>query len=436
MRRHARPSAVLRPFCSKPRPQAAGIMASSSDILNRAGDDVATIKRLPFWISCTIFFGLAVLAVLSRVFLKFRHKLSFGLDDYLLFFAASCLISGSGVLFLEIDNLYVGPAIQKDPSLVMHIDPVRMQSIFSNAIAHQHTFFTLLWTAIFTVKFSFLAFFYGMLNRMRTMKIYWWITAIVCVPSWATIVAIPFAICHHFGTESIKCMENPQVPLYTALMAVGGTLDALTDLMIVSIPVLVLRRVSIPFQQKFAVGAFLCLSLMMVVMTLVRSAKIHGPKGVPIDITWAVYWVHIEASIAIIMVSLTAFRTVFNLSRDQRETRERRKKPTTYLQRLGGGKKKRQNEGMELPQVPRATMTGMRTFIHGGKRESGDSTVILSHDDTLKSYGGEKDHYDDEEMNKRYTVGTARTFGGTTLASTTAGTIQTRTTVSMSSRGM
>lgn len=165
---------------------------------------------------------------------------------------------------------------------------------------------------------------------------------------------------------------------------------------------------------------------MMIVMTLIRSAKIHGPKGVPIDITWAVYWVHIEACVAVIMASLTAFRTVFNLSRDRSDYRDRMKKPTSYLQRLGR-KKKNNDERIEL-QVPRATLTGMRTFIRGDKRGSGESTIGLSttgniaksrfEDDDQKSHPPKKDELVVEERSLSDRRDGGEDWYGSTLAST------------------
>lgn len=120
-------------------------------------------------------------------------------------------------------------------------------------------------------------------------------------------------------------------------------------------------------------------------MTIVRSAKIHGPGGL-IDIRWAVYWVHIEASVAVIMVSLTSFRTAFNLNRTRTESRDRMLKPSTYLQRgkVHGG-------DIEL-QSPGATMGSYRKM---GKQGSGDSTVILSREG-VSTPNSQNDYHLDE----------------------------------------
>jgi hypothetical protein len=136
------------------------------------------------------------------VFIKIRHHLRFGPDDYIVFFATGCLIAGTGVMYVEVDNLYIGPVIQKYPALAKAIPPARMEKIFKYGMLHQHVFFTLLWCCIFAIKAAFLAFFKKMINRMRSLTFYWWFIVMVLVPSWAVIVSLSFIQCPHFGTDA------------------------------------------------------------------------------------------------------------------------------------------------------------------------------------------------------------------------------------------
>jgi hypothetical protein len=144
----------------------------------------------------------------------------------------------------------------------------------------------------------------------------------------------------------------------------------------VSIPIIVLHRVTLPTRQKVIVGTFLCLSLTMVVMALTRSAKIYNSGGRKIDIRWTVYWVHVEACIAVITVSLTSFRTAFNQSREVSESKQRLKAPRSYLQ--GSSKKSGGNTGRAIEMLPRSKSSGLGSYFSSGKT-IGESTVELSH---------------------------------------------------------
>ena len=130
--------------------------------------------------------------------------------------------------------------------------------------------------------------------------------------------------------------------------------------------------------------------------TIVRIAGIHTGRTVKsIDSVWETYWQFIAANIALTMTAATAFRTFFvsRSAEDRRHIKEvgsgvsgeswynrgqrlLRSIFSTRLWRSRRSKRSRQtldgsyggwdNAPMELRQhIPRATLTGMRTFING-----------------------------------------------------------------------
>lgn len=158
---------------------------------------------------------------------------------------------------------------------------------------------------------------------------------------------------------------------------------------VIVIPVLLLWRVRIKFQQKLALGLSLCLSIIMIITAIVQISGIHAPTNT-IDVTWEIFWQLMEACIAVIMVSLTAFRSLFVAygsgakSPPQKPSLRKRVLNSRIIvgrKRAGGS----DSEEMErLPEIPRATLTGMRTFIRGKGTEgsvmkseaSGDTQVL------------------------------------------------------------
>ena len=151
--------------------------------------------------------------------------------------------------------------------------------------------------------------------------------------------------------------------------AIATIVDVVTDIIVLSFPVVLLREIRVDARQKFTLGLSLCLSILMVVVTIVRVAGSKIDRG-EVDILWLAFWEQQEASIAVMVISLSAFRALFvaksmnNPPRrplrqsinDWRQRVERRRLgPTTNEQET-------QDIGM-LPQVPGPTLSGMSSVI-------------------------------------------------------------------------
>ena len=145
------------------------------------------------------------------------------------------------------------------------------------------------------------------------------------------------------------------------------------------------------WSKKAAIAATLCLTVLVVIITIIRIATIvHQDK---IDPIWGVYWHIIAAEVGVIMAACMTFRVFFvarnkpgsphssrsahwyHQSRDffcryLSSSRWRRRQgpvsrstadSSTLCDKCHDGRSGRQ--GQDLPSVPRAHMTGMRTFI-------------------------------------------------------------------------
>ena len=77
-----------------------------------------------------------------------------------------------------------------------------------------------------------------------------------------------------------------------------------------SFPIAILLQIQINARPKAGIGLWLCLSLAMVIIALVGIAGIKLAGG-KVDIVWLVLWQQQESSIAVIMVSMSAFRSLF-----------------------------------------------------------------------------------------------------------------------------
>lgn len=152
--------------------------------------------------------------------------------------------------------------------------------------------------------------------------------------------------------------------------------------LVVTIPILILRKSQMELKQKLGIGVFLSLSVVMVLANTTRYSGYHLRVN-SIDATWLICWIYLESSIAIIMASITAFRTLFARGgSDPHGIKERHKVRIPYPIR---NRKLRKTDWEAtdreyLPKIPSATLTGINTFIYNQGRSGGTSTPIRPQD--------------------------------------------------------
>lgn len=121
-------------------------------------------------------------------------------------------------------------------------------------------------------------------------------------------------------------------------------------------------------------GTTLCLSIVMILTAIIRISAIRIGKE-QTDLVWECFWQIIENCLAITMVCLSAFRAVFVGTNAE----PRRNKPRYVHKKNLRNHHNRKNwtnieseETETLPEIPGATITGMRTLIRGtaGPEES------------------------------------------------------------------
>ena len=176
---------------------------------------------------------------------------------------------------------------------------------------------------------------------------------------------------------TVKCEEPYYLKRILAVEATTISFDIITDLMsklilplpvhalislVLVIPPWLLWKVKISLRQRIGIGSFLCLSLIMIIIAIVRISRVHASD---FEI-WATFWQQLEACIAVLMLSLTAARTVY-VSTKTSQKQERDKRSYSNPKRLWPSSKKLQDERYIELNVPRATLTGMRTVISSTK---------------------------------------------------------------------
>ena len=120
-----------------------------------------------------------------------------------------------------------------------------------------------------------------------------------------------------------------------------------------------------------------CLSIFMIAMSLIRGTDQKTSAGT-VDLVWLLFWLQMEACVAVIMVSLTAFRTLFTAdhSKASKETPERAS-PGYVAKGSDGWQEgtpgKGNSSGGKSSEPGIDTLIGMRSITNNNDREVMDS---------------------------------------------------------------
>ncbi|KAL9579386.1 MAG: hypothetical protein Q9212_005142 [Teloschistes hypoglaucus] len=321
---------------------------------------------------------LAIIGALARTLIRFRNRQLRVLDDALLLSACICLIAATILLVKGASYLYMVETLQANPELVAFASLQQVSAAVAKIQQNTYPFGVLIWLSVFAVKFCYLSFFRQLIDRLARIVVYWRITLAVTFVACIFNATASFVSCPEFGKNNLKCTTPYYVRRTTATEATTIALDILSDLMILAIPPYLIYKVSISLRQKVGIAFFLSLSTIMVLIAIIRISQVHTRTYN----VWATFWQQLEGCVAILMVSLTAFRTLFVSSPHSSAAveREKAKRPSGSERRLWYKYKASSSEGkrsgsIERAQVvdvsmPSATLTGMRTFIRGSPRAS------------------------------------------------------------------
>lgn len=137
----------------------------------------------------------------------------------------------------------------------------------------------------------------------------------------------------------------------------------LTNESVISIPVLLLWNVQISIRRKLALGGILCLSVCTMIISIIKVAGGTNSIG-GVDTAWVFFWYEIEAAVAIIVVSFTAFRALFVAHQAMKYRSPPANGSSSWR---SWSKKSKSSRSKDLPEIPTPVLSGVRTHIRGSQ---------------------------------------------------------------------
>ncbi|KAI1347201.1 hypothetical protein F5Y01DRAFT_329946 [Xylaria sp. FL0043] len=362
---------------------------SAQEATKRIGSS-AQIHMRAFQVALGVLSGLALLCFVGRIAIRLRYQRRLCLDDAFLILAAASLITATGILYHICYFLYLHSAALLDPEVLPYVIADFNQLL--DLQKETYPYLALIWTTTYAVKACFLVFMLPLIWHIsRGVNWYYWSIVIFSIISWAFVVAEPFIICPYFGVDAIQCFNSTVNEKKTVgLTALVTVLDIASDIMVVSLPIIILKKSLLNRSTKFGLAIFLCLSIFMAAVAIVRISGFYY-RGLEDDI-WEFFWQQTEGAVAVMMASITAFRTLFVKQKGdvRAETPEEVPHSHRFRRFLARFKVLAQEQPEEkptstastlkLPKVPRPVLTGLRTFIRKNNGNETSSPTLATQD--------------------------------------------------------
>lgn len=139
------------------------------------------------------------------------------------------------------------------------------------------------------------------------------------------------------------------------------------------IPIGLIWKIRVDWTQKLALGSSLCLTFVLVALSITRVAGLKYHREV--DLIWETYWQSMSAELGVFLAAASAFRTFF--------VSQKQNKPyiPTYSQRLKSSSNK-VSTGSEPKQVDLSdTWAGISPTVGGFERLASDGKDSSQQDD-------------------------------------------------------
>ncbi|KAL8919447.1 MAG: hypothetical protein Q9172_004963 [Xanthocarpia lactea] len=281
------------------------------------------IAELGFKVASGLFLGIAITLAGGRTYIRIFQSRTLSIDDGFFFLAVVALIAGTVTMYLSMPYIYFW--YNFDPN-TFQITPGFVEFLQRGLKLHASTC-VLLSLALFSVKLS----------------------------------------------TTVKCSTATAAAKQNSTIRAAAVLDIFTDILVISIPVALLWRVRISLRRKILLLFILSLSIFTMIVCIVRVAGSQLSDG-SVDSAWVTFWLHVEAAVAVVIVSITSYRSLFvkDKSTDRKGPRYRSNKKRLW------NRKEREEKGVEMPTLPGPTLTGMRTVID---KAGGYDNMYLMNDD-------------------------------------------------------
>lgn len=338
------------------------------------------IGQTCFQATIGVLFGIALIVATGRTVICARIYKSHGftIDDGFFLLALVTFLAGTVMLYVDVPHFY----LEENVTAGLESPPTNFIPLLILGEKLEDAVTSLIGASVVSVKFSFLFFFRALLRQQKKMLVWWWCIFALLIPTAFIMIFAIFIVCAYWNQEVfVKCVTPAVHSRQDGVLKSITILDILTDAFLISIPVVLLWNVRITIRRKLALGGILCLSFCTMIVSIIKVAGGFTSNG-GVDTAWVFFWYTIEAAVAIIVVSFTAFRALFVAHQAMKYRTPAENASTSWnfwSRKAKGSRSAKSSRSKEMPQIPAPALGGVRTHIRGS--EYGETSFDRGGDD-------------------------------------------------------
>ncbi|KAL8767211.1 MAG: hypothetical protein Q9209_006216 [Squamulea sp. 1 TL-2023] len=318
------------------------------------------------------------LCLLGRMIIRAKLNRKIYVDDGFFLLAVVTLIAGTVMTYIDIPYIY----LQQNVGAGTQAPPADFVQQLIKSVKIQDSAVVLLNVTIFAVKLAFLAFFRGLIRRLKKLEMWWWCVLAIVVPSSIILICSNFISCAYFDERIL--VRDPERHKETKCDLTG----------IISIPVALLWRVRIDLRRKLALGTMLCLSVFTIITAIVKVGGGNTNNG-QIDSSWVIFWLQLEAAVAVMVASITAYRALFVVERSHMQKSPRYNSQALAKLRNRSKDSYETQANNNLPSIPAPILSRMRNFVqqtpYNGGHQMSDTSQSKSKSPTHSRGSSQKE---------------------------------------------
>ncbi|KAH8699444.1 hypothetical protein GQ44DRAFT_764685 [Phaeosphaeriaceae sp. PMI808] len=268
---------------------------------------------------------IASVALAFRFYVRFRTFRRLLADDFLAGFAWIILLATAILWQVITPDLYELMEVTAAMRLPSENFVENAERYMKGSLAVLFLFYVGLWS----IKMSFLVFFYRLGDQVTYYRVSWWIVTIFTVSAGFVCLG---DIQYHCLADPLmkvvtKCLSRDAIMFQNVTLKVNCTLDVFTDALIMMLPISILWNVRISMSRRIALGGIFSLVIITMAIAIVRvtvttEGKNTSKDNKQVESTWLYTWHFVESCVAIIVACVASFRALFTNKERAREAFE------------------------------------------------------------------------------------------------------------------
>jgi hypothetical protein len=241
--------------------------------------------------------------------IRWRRFSKFYEDDIFIYFALAETITMAILYHYAIPPMYlvdrVGAGLESPGP-----DFTTQGAVF---LKLQFALIIMFWSALWTVKFSFLLLLRRILFGTQGLMIYWWIVTVIVIMAYVGCIITQLTSCEPISSYFVigGCQTDRDVFVSNLSLHYATAVDIISDVLIMALPIPMFWKLKVNLKQKIVLFSIFSLGVIVIIFAIVRVIETNPLAG-HVDPVWLAVWSMVESSVAVVVACLPALRFLFS----------------------------------------------------------------------------------------------------------------------------